>query len=1131
LLASWRGCHAGMDRLPSRRSRHLRVVADADESPPILVADFANAVSRKLGRGGSPEDQLRSPLEALIERIGQQYGLDPTPYGEVNLKELRARPDYAVDVGKSRVGYIELKAPGRGIPPDWRPDKREREQWEKLSSLPNLIYTDGYSWGSFTYGRLREPVLHIYDHTSNTESLSHDASEKLYQLVRRFLTASPDPPRSLAELVTIVAKLCRLLKDDVTAILKPHSAHPTREDLHLLASDLRRSLFPDLTDQDFADAYAQSITFALLLAQVNGVALDETPLHEIGRQLAKKHSLIGRVFSVLTDGDATEELATIDTLRQVIGTVDWESLQDGHTNVYVELYENFLAQYDPAKRKESGSYYTPEPVANFMVQFVDEILRTRLNRSWGFADDGVVVLDPAMGTGTFLIEVMQRVADTIGTKQGLGARSDRLRDLFSKRLIGFERQMAPYAVAELRLHEALKVRFNTDIPVSDVRFLTNTLENPYEDTLLPTAATKVMEQSHDEANRIKREERVLVAIGNPPHVGDAKRQGAWLVGKGRPRRGLTPSTVPSIDDFRTETGGKYESDLHGLQWYFLRWALWKVFDAHPDHPTGVVALLIPESLTDGRAFAGIREYLRRTCDEGWIIDLSPEGNRSNINTRIFGSKVSRRLSIAIFARWGQPHHDERARFHHMTLAGGREQKLNRLHIVNLKDKEWKTCPDDWQDPLFPVDDSWHQHPALSDLMPWRSRGITTGRSWIYASQPETLRLRWQELIGSNLAQRKTLFVVKRDRSLDSVVKPLPGFPPSTGSLATEVGPCPDPVPVAYRSFDRQWIIPDNRLMEMARTSLWAVQSNHQIYLSEDIQPIRSGPGLVFCAHIPDIDHFHGSEGSLVRPLYRDATATAPNISPFLLSYLSDRLSVDVTAENFIAYIAALVGHRGYSHRFAQYLTEPGIRLPLTANGELWARAVRAGREIIWLHTFGQRFVDDSAGRPKDAVALAELYGIKVHTPIVAHPPGMPNSITPIKIDGTDDLVDLLVGDGVVGPVRKEVLEYEVNGMKVVSHWFDSRRKSPLFKRNKSGLNSVSFGEWTPDLTNELLAMLSVLSGCIRLEPQQLFLLNQICEGRLISTSELSRASVLPPPDWTSQGPSLRNLAVPVLPGM
>jgi len=1066
----------------------------------------------------------------LIEHVGQHYGLDPVPYGEVDLRELRARPDYAVDIGRSRVGYIELKRPGRGIPPDWRPDKREREQWEKLCALPNVIYSDGYSWGVFSYGKLLEPIVCIW--APGDPELSSEATDKLLLLVRKFLTAKPDPPRSLAELITVLARLCRLLKDDVAAILGSAS-HPASEDLRLLAGDLRQRLFPDLDDQGFADAYAQSITFALLLAQINGVDIDEIPLHEIGRQVAKKHSIIGRLFSALTVGDATAELPTIETLRQVIGTVDWSLLQDGGTNVYVELYENFLGRYDPGKQKESGSYYTPEPVAAFMVQFVDEILGTHLSRPWGFADDGVVVLDPAMGTGTFLVEVMKRVADTVTQKQGKGARAEKLRELFRRRLIGFELQMAPYAVAELRLHEALGVRFGTDIPAADMRFLTNTLDNPYRDPLAPTAAYKVIEQSSEEANRIKREERVLVAIGNPPHVGDAKRQGSWLVGEGKPRRGPVPASLPSIDDFRTPGGGQYESDLHGMQWYFLRWALWKVFDAHPDHPTGAVALLLPESFTDGLAFAGIREYLRRTCDEGWIIDLSPEGNRSDSRTRIFGSKVMRRLCIAVFARWRPPDRDQAAVFHHMKLEGDKAGKLDQLRAVSLLDPDWVKCSGDWQAPLRPVDAEWQKYPALPDLMPWRSRGMTTGRPWAYAPQPETLRMRWDKLLQSGTDQRRDLFGEKegRARTIDRPASPLPGFSATGRTIAEEQGPCPAPVMVPYRSFDRQWVIPDNRIMERARTALWAVRSSHQIFVSEDIQPLRNGPGLVFCCSVPDIDHFHGSEASAVRPLYRDAAGMSVNVTPGLLRYLSDRTGLTISAEDFLAYVAALVAHRGYTEKFSRYLTEPGVRVPLTTVASLWEECVRTGQEIIWLHTFGERFPDEATGRPYGALALAEASGIRLHSPVVARPPGMPSLISKQEIPGSNHEINLLVGDATVGPVRKEVWEYEVNGMHVIRHWFDSRQRSPLHRKNKKGLMAVNYGSWTQELDSELLAMLSVLNGCVQLEPIQSRLLDQVCSADTITTEELQQMQVLPAPKSSTKGPSPRQFDTAALPGL
>ncbi|HET9895434.1 MAG TPA: N-6 DNA methylase [Streptosporangiaceae bacterium] len=354
----------------------------AHVSDPLstAVADFGRDVSQKLGRGGDPEDQLRGPAETLLKRLGSYIGVEAAPYGEVRLKTLRARPDYAVDVGNRRVGYIELKAPGRGIPPDWKPNQRERRQWDKLTALPNVIYTDGTSWARYKYGEVAGPIARLTGSLGDPRQILCPADAAFETIIREFLLWEPEQPRSLTDLIRIVAGLCRLLRDEVTSILRASPAHAAHEDLTLLAADWRSLLFPGLEDSDFADAYAQTVTFAMLLARIDGVILDKIPLHEIGRQLGKKHSLMGRAFTVLTDSDATDELRVIETLRQVIASVRWDQLDDGQTDIYAVLYEKFLAQYNPDLRKKSGSYYTPQPVARFMVDFVDEILCQRLSR-------------------------------------------------------------------------------------------------------------------------------------------------------------------------------------------------------------------------------------------------------------------------------------------------------------------------------------------------------------------------------------------------------------------------------------------------------------------------------------------------------------------------------------------------------------------------------------------------------------------------------------------------------------------------------------------------------------------------------------------------------------------------------
>ena len=192
------------------------------EPADIALASFGYEVSRKLGRGGQPEDQLRGPIERLLCELSRHVGLrDPVAYGEVELKNLRARPDYAVDVENARVGYLELKQPGRGVPltSTWRPTPRERKQWLKLQALPNLLYTDGLVWRRYSYGEPTSDAIRLVgDFTVKSKPL-HASDHQFMALIEDFLLWEPTPPRSLVNLIKIVAGLCDLLHDEVNAVL------------------------------------------------------------------------------------------------------------------------------------------------------------------------------------------------------------------------------------------------------------------------------------------------------------------------------------------------------------------------------------------------------------------------------------------------------------------------------------------------------------------------------------------------------------------------------------------------------------------------------------------------------------------------------------------------------------------------------------------------------------------------------------------------------------------------------------------------------------------------------------------------------------------------------------------------
>ena len=567
---------------------------------------------------------------------------------------------------------------------------------------------------------------------------------------------------------------------------------------------------------------------------------------------------------------------------------------------------------------------------------------------------------------------------------------------------------------------------------------------------------------------------------------------------------------PSLDEFRAT--GKYESDLNGMEWYFWRWACWKVFEAnqpdadHSDAAAGIVAFVTPSSFLNGRAFAGMREYLRRQCDKGWIINLSPEGNRPPGNTRVFSREVGRQLSIAVFVRSVEANPEQSAEVRYLALRGTREEKLGRLDTIGPAGPDWRLCRTGSRSSFRPEPtQTWDVYPALGELMPMRSRGVTAGRSWVYAPTPEILRSRWECFIAADVPRRRTMFHETKRYKIDREYPALPGFPRRVGSLAHETGPCPEPVRVAYRSFDRQWLIPDKRLIAEARTGLWQVRGEHQIFVSEqDVQQIESGPGLVFTGLIPDIDHFSGWGGSGVHPLWRDPMGQRPNFAAGLLGYLNARLGMMISPLDLLAYVAALVAHPAYTAKFRYELEEPGIRVPLSADPSLWQAAIPLGREVIWLHTYGARCIDPAAGRSAGERSIIERQSIKSTHGVAALPGRLSDQLA-----YDPDTRILHFGTGSFSPVPQPVVEYDVAGRRVLWRWLNDRTPHPRYKnRTCPELDDMTVTSWNRRLVEEFLALLTVLTGCVSIEGSQQNLLDQVCDAPTITVDDLREAHVV-----------------------
>lgn len=1099
------------------------------------VSTFGEECRRKLAGPGDREAAIRAPLESLLRTAGMHIGVDAVFHDEVRDADRHVRPDYGVRINGAISGYVEVKAPGRPVDPaQFR--GHDKLQWERQRDLPNLIYTNGTDFRLYQKETPADPVI-LSGGTLATAGRKLTPPPELESRLRSFLLWDPQPITAVTPLVKAVAPLTRLLRGEVVDQLAAEKkavaadADPDIQPFTGLAQDWRAMLFPQATDLTFADGYAQAVTFALLLARTEGIDVSGQPLHQVGAALGSGHSLMGRALQLLTDDVAADFRVSLDLLVRVVGAVDWPKVRSGRRDTYLHLYEHFLEEYDNELRKRSGSYYTPREVVDHMVRLTEEALVSRLGKKAGFRDPNVLTVDPAMGTGTYLHAVLERVAEAAKDADGPGAVSGAVSQVAS-RIAGFELQMGPYAVAELRTTELL-ASYNAPLPEDGMRlYVTDTLDDPNAAQTQLSTALKFIAASRRKANKIKASANVTVVIGNPPYKELAVGEGGWVENGGLEHAGTGRAI---LEDFYVPGGGRFKAKLKNLYVYFWRWATWKVWEStgkQPGGDAGIVCFITTSGYLTGPAFSRMREYLRRYASEGWIIDLTPEGQTPDIPTRVFPG-VRQPLAIGLFLRKRSTSNDEPAAIHHRTITGRQHDKFRALAVISLDDGEWRDVRTGWGDPLTPAAaGNWDSYPALSDLMPWYSPGVFPTRTWVYAPDPDTLRTRWRILMSEkDTTVQSGLFKEGRDASMDKPKEPLPGndtHHASAGSLRHDSVTQPNPVRVGYRSFDRQWILPDSRLMDMPRRDLWAARVPGQVFVVEQHRkPLSNGPGLVFSALIPDFHHFKGSEGGRTLPfLHPDGT---PNLAPGLVTAVTSITGRETTPGDVLAYIAAVTGHGTFTRTFADELTTPGIRVPVTADQDLWREAVEIGAETIWLHTYGARYA--GPGRAEENVR----YGPGDHRqPLCVK--AVTEMPTTIRYDPGSAV--LHVGDGEFAPVRKDVWEYSVGGKQIVKSWFNYRKKEPGGKRGYP-LDLVYASDWKPDWTSELIDLLTVLTRLTELEGAQADLLARILDGPVLTAHDLQAKGVQWPQDDRDHKPHYRYSSLvqsdseegPFLPGL
>ncbi len=604
---------------------------------------------------------------------------------------------------------------------------------------------------------------------------------------------------------------------------------------------------------------------------------------------------------------------------------------------------------------------------------------------------------------------------------------------------------------------------------------------------------------------MKRDTPVLVCIGNPPYDRQqidpddegTVRKGGWVRfgeggdgADGTPGGSLSRRTASDaiLEDFlrpASESGaGGHLKNLYNDYVYFWRWALWKVFE-RKEGP-GIISFITASSYLRGPGFVGMREAMRRTFDELWIIDLEGDNLGARKTENVFNIQTP--VAIATGIRYAEPKPDEPARLHYAKVEGTSAEKLTKLYNVKrFHSLDWKPCMDGWRKPMLPMGEGdYYAWPELTHVFPWQHSGVQMKRKWPIGETQELLERRWPDFLRT--PDRASAFKESRDRRISREYGDLEDQNKRLKMLTRLPADAPTPTVVsyAYRSFDRQKIIKDARLGDFMRPELWRAHGPDQVYLTSLLAvTLGEGPAVTVAADVPDLHYFSGRGGKDVIPLWRNAAATQPNITCELLDVLSSEYGETVSPEDLFAYAYAVLGSPAYTESFSEELSVPSPRLPITKDNALFRRAVELGRWLIGLHTYGERF-GGSVPRGKARIEKA--------IPVTLE--GYPEDYSYDEESRT-----LKVGEGEIRPVSPEVYNYNVSGLEVVKSWLGYRKKNPAGRRS-SPLDEIRPERWAGEMTRELLQLLWVLEATVEKEPELAALLQEITASGVFTAEEL-----------------------------
>ena len=702
----------------------------------VPFSSYLRRLQNDLRAGRSTERSHYSALQSLIE------GLNPdiTATTEPTLIECGGL-DFIVTKGPLIIGHIEAKDVGKPLDDIERGKGPDGERFVRyLESLPNLILTDylEFRWYTDRERRLEASLGRV--ERDGTIKRDRDGIQAVRELLQHFFEHEPEPIGDSKALAVRMARKAQRVRD---LIITAFETEPESGALHAQRKDFQDALIPDLSAEQFADMYAQTIAYGLFAARCQADEGADFTRQSAAYLIPKTNPFLRKLFGHIAGPELDERVAwMVDSLAQLLAhALMHEILEDfgrrtRREDPVVHFYETFLAAYDPEMREMRGVYYTPEAVVSYIVRSIDHILKTRFGRSQGLADPNTLILDPASGTGTFLWEVVRSIHASLVAQGQAGAWSNYVTEKLLPRLFGFELLMAPYAVAHLKMELLLNqtgYEFEADQRLGI--YLTNTLEEAKKRAETLGFAGFITEEGNAAAE-VKKDKRIEIILGNPPYSGHSANR-SW-------REGVNPKTGKKRRE-RTWIGDLiqdyYQVDGQPLgernpKWLqddyvkFIRFAQWRLEETGQ----GILGFVTNHSYLDNPTFRGMRQSLMESFSEIHILDLhgstrkrerAPDGSRDEPVFNI-------QQGVAIILAVREPERAGPAEIFHYDIYGLYEEKERFLGEHDVESTDWATLEPRTPYYLFvPMDytlaDEYERGWKVTEAMHINNVGIVTSR--------------------------------------------------------------------------------------------------------------------------------------------------------------------------------------------------------------------------------------------------------------------------------------------------------------------------------------------------------------------------------------------------------------------